>query len=56
MNTRYNMIIVKGQIKTSDIITCRYNPHTKKTDVTFNNGKTYVMAVKEITAEVTCIL
>lgn len=42
------MIIVKGQIKTSDIITCRYNPHKKKTDVTFNNGKTYLYAYSNV--------
>ena len=39
MNTRYNMIIIKGEIKTPDIISCMYNSYTKKTDVKFNNGK-----------------
>ncbi len=41
MNTRYNMIIIKGEIKTSEIMSCQYNGDTKKWDVKFNNGKTY---------------
>ncbi len=41
MNTRYNMIIIKGEIKTPDIISCMYNQYTKKMDVKFNNGKAY---------------
>ena len=41
MNTKYNMIIVKGEIKTKEIVSCRYNRNTKKWDVEFNNGKKY---------------
>ncbi|MDE6320414.1 MAG: DNA helicase, partial [Lachnospiraceae bacterium] len=41
MNTRYNMILIKGEIKTSEIMSCRYNRETYKWDVRFNNGKTY---------------
>ena len=41
MNTRYNMVIIKGEIKTSQIMSCIYNKDTKKWDVKFNNGKTY---------------
>ncbi|MDE6743405.1 MAG: AAA family ATPase [Lachnospiraceae bacterium] len=41
MNTRKYMIIIKGEIKTSEIMSCRYNSDTKKWDVKFNNGKTY---------------
>ena len=41
MNTRYNMIIIKGEIKTREIISCQYNRDTKKWDVKFNNGKIY---------------
>ena len=41
MNTRYNMILIKGEIKTSEIISCRYNENTYKWDVKFNSGKTY---------------
>ena len=41
MDTRYNMIIIKGEIKTSEIISCKYNEDTKKWDVKFNNGRIY---------------
>mgnify|MGYP002516662933 CR=1 FL=1 len=41
MNTRYYMIIIKGEIKTSEIMSCQYNEDTNKWDVKFNNGKTY---------------
>lgn len=42
------MIILKGAIKTSDIISCMYNPYTKKMDVKFNNGKTYSYAYSNV--------
>lgn len=48
MNTRYNMIIIKGEIKTADIISCMYNSYTKKMDVKFNNGKTYSYAYANV--------
>lgn len=48
MNTRYNMIIIKGEIKTPDIISCMYNSYTKKMDVKFNNGKTYSYAYSNV--------
>ena len=41
MNTRDNMIIIKGEIKTPNITSCIYNENTKKVEVKFNNGKTY---------------
>lgn len=41
MNQKENLIIVKGQEKTTDIRSCRYNPETRKYDVTFQSGKTY---------------
>lgn len=41
MNTKYNMVIIKDEIKTSEIMSCIYNSYTKKWDVKFNNGKTY---------------
>lgn len=44
MNTRYNMILIKGEIKTSEIISCHYNRDTGKWDVKFNNGRTYSYA------------
>lgn len=48
MNTRYNMIIIKGEIKTPDIISCMYNSYTKKMDVKFNNEKTYSYAYSNV--------
>ena len=44
MNTRYNMIIIKGEIKTSEIISCTYSEDTEKMDVKFRNGKMYSYA------------
>lgn len=44
MNTRYYMVIIKGKIKTSEIMSCVYNRNTQKWDVKFNNGKTYSYA------------
>lgn len=41
MNTKYNMVIIKDKIKTSEIIWCEYNGDIKKWDVKFNNGKIY---------------
>ena len=41
MNARYNMILIKGEIKTSEVMSCRYNENTYKWDVKFNSGKTY---------------
>ncbi len=41
MDTRYNMIIIKDEIKTPEIVSCRYNADTKKWNVKFTNGKTY---------------
>lgn len=39
MNTRYYMVIIKGEIKTSEIMSCGYNRNNQKWDVKFNNGK-----------------
>ena len=44
MNTRYYMVIIKGEIKTSEIMSCLYNRNTQKWDVKFNTGKTYSYA------------
>ena len=30
MDTRYNMIIINDEIKTSDIFSCVYNDYTKR--------------------------
>ena len=48
MNTRDNMIFVKGEIKTAEIAFCTYNPDTKKWDVRFTNGKKYSYAYGNI--------
>lgn len=40
MNTRYNMILIKGEIKTPEIIFCR-DKDIEWTNVKFNTGKTY---------------
>ncbi len=44
MDTRRYMVIIKGEIKTSEIISCIYNSETHKWDVKFNNRKTYSYA------------
>lgn len=44
MNTRYYMVIIKGEIRTSEIMSCGYNRNTQKWDVKFNTGKTYSYA------------
>lgn len=41
MNAKNEMIIIKGEIKTSDVQSCKYNNVTNKWDVEFNNGKVY---------------
>lgn len=41
MNARKHMIIIKGEIKTSEVRFCRYNSVTKKMDVEFINGEKY---------------
>lgn len=41
MNTRKYMILIKGEIKTQEIKSCKYNSGTKKWDVEYHNGKTY---------------
>ena len=41
MNTKKYMVIIKGEIKTTEIISCVYNGNTQKWDVKFRTGKTY---------------
>ncbi len=48
MNTRYYMVIIKGEIKTSEIMSCVYNRNTKRWDVKFNNGITYSYAYSSV--------
>ena len=48
INTIYEMIILKGEIKTSSVQSCIYNQETKKWDVTFLNGKTFSYAYENV--------
>lgn len=48
MNTRYYMVIIKDEIKTSEIMSCVYNGNTRKWDVKFNNGRTYSYAYQNV--------
>ncbi len=44
MNTRYYMVIIKGEIKTSEVMSCKCNSDSQKWVVKFKNGKTYSYA------------
>lgn len=48
MNTKYNLIIIKGEIKTHEIKSCQYNENTQKWNVQFNSGKTYPYASSNV--------
>lgn len=48
MDARKHMIIIKGEIKTSEIQSCKYNSNTQKMDVKFSNGKTYSYAYSNV--------
>ena len=41
MDTKEFMVIIKGQIKTSEIMSCVFNKDAQKWEVKFKNGKTY---------------
>ena len=42
------MVIIKGEIKTSEIMSCVYNRNTQEWDVKFNTGKTYSYAYSNV--------
>ncbi len=44
MDTKEFMVIIKGQIKTSEIMSCVFNKDAQKWEVKFKNGKTYAYA------------
>lgn len=48
MNTRKNMVIIKGEIKTSEVKSCQYNQASQKMDVEFNSGKKYSYAYSNV--------
>ena len=41
MDAKNEMIIIKGEIKTSDVQSCKYNNATNKWDVEYNSGRVY---------------
>lgn len=36
MNTKHNLILIKGEVKTSEIMSCEYNNKTQKWDVSLD--------------------
>ena len=48
INPTKEMIILKGEIKTSSVQSCLYNRATQKWDVTFTNGKTFSYAYDNV--------
>ena len=48
MNPSKQLILKDGQDVTIDVKLCKYNPETKKYDVTFQNGKTYACGYQSI--------
>ena len=48
MDTRYYMIIIKGEIKTTEVMSCVYDTETHKWNVKFNNGKSYPYAYMNV--------
>lgn len=48
INPTKEMIILKGEIKTSSVQSCLYNRGTQKWDVTFTNGKTFSYAYDNV--------
>lgn len=48
MDTKRFMIVVKGEIKTNQIISCMLNSATRKYDITFDNGSTYSYAMQNV--------
>ena len=48
MDTKEFMVIIKGQIKTSEIMSCVFNKDAQKWEVKFKNGKTYAYACTNV--------
>lgn len=48
MNTKAYMVIIKGEIRTSEVQSCQYDHLTNKWDVTFRKGKTYSYSCENI--------
>ena len=47
-NPKRQMIIIRGENKTSEIKSCRYNPATQRMDVEFNDGRKQSYAYSDI--------
>lgn len=48
MNTRKNMILIKGNIKTSEIRFCQWDAAGERINIEFNNGKIYSYASSNV--------
>lgn len=48
MDIRYYMIIIKGEIKTTEVMSCVYDTNVHKWNVKFNNGKSYLYAYMNV--------
>lgn len=48
MNTKTHMVIIKGEIRTSEVRSCQYDHLTNKWNVTFHKGKTYSYGCENI--------
>lgn len=48
MNTKTHMVIIKGEIRTSEVQACQYDHLTNKWNVTFHKGKTYSYGCENI--------
>ncbi len=48
MNTKAYMVIIKGEIRTSEVQSCQYDHLTNKWDITFRKGKTYSYSCENI--------
>lgn len=48
MKTEKQMLIIKGEIKTAEVRSCRYNAVSNKMEVEFGNGKLYSYAASNV--------
>jgi len=48
MDSKRFMVVVKGEIKTNQIISCTFNSATRRYDITFDNGSTYSYAMQNV--------
>lgn len=48
MDSKKNMVVIKGEIKTSEVISCFYDKDKERQNVKFNNGKVYSYAFENV--------